>query len=75
MSLLLEKYGADTGENVDCNSWIDMKTISAAVDKFDRIKDCFPPVAEFTGSNKNSIIQLLGHLNHVFVIYRSPEPG
>lgn len=75
MPLLPEKYGADTEENVNRNNWIDMKTILAAVDKFDRVKDCFPPVAEFTGPNKNPIIQLLGHSNHVFVIYRSPGSG
>lgn len=49
-----------------------MTDILKAIDHYDRNKDHHPPVCEYVGHSRSTWIQVLGYLNHLFVIYKSP---
>lgn len=74
-STLVEVFGA-SGDASETNSanWVPISGVLAAVDKFDRIKDGFPPVEEFPGQGERSI-RVLGFQQHLLVLYTSPFSG
>lgn len=69
---LVPRYGASTDKGYNNENWVTMDQVKAAIEQYDRVKDGFPPVKDFSPDNDGICIQLLGLSNHIYVIHRSP---
>lgn len=71
-SNLPRRFGATSDVETNQANWTALEDVLAAIDRFDRSKEHVPPVCSYQGPSKANYIQLLGYLNHIFVIYQSP---